>query len=182
PTNKTIYSASEIEGNSLTKEQKKKKELILREVYRQLKNLCKAQSNYIDALGFYRNEYAAYWKYIKANKKEVSFEDRFLVGLGRHVSNFGQSFIRPLIWLIIMHGILFLLLVIFNYKGFNFSFNHSWNSFREGFGEYWYLLNPVHRFTDDMAGGLKTIDFLMRLSSGFFIYHIIRASRKFAQL
>jgi hypothetical protein len=29
---------------------------------------------------------------------------------------------------------------------------------------------------------MLTLDFLMRLSSGFFIYHIIRASRKFAKV
>lgn len=158
---------------------------LLREVYRQLKHAMLRDGNHIDALGFYRNEMEAYRGYLKKNS-EVDWQEKLIVRLSRYASDHGQSLKRPLIGLFGIHLVLFFILVLFEYNGFRFDIeNHSWEAFLNQTGHFFMLLNPAHKFPTDAKNfndWMLGIDFIMRLSSGFFIYHIIRASRKFAKV
>ncbi len=195
---------SEMKLCSIHPEGSKEKFTSLREAYRQLKKAMLNDRNNFDALIFYRNEMEAHWAYIrhpKANGLHRSlalswfynlerglqdWQNKMLMWLGYHVSDHGQSLLRPLFWLFFFHFILFFILVLCGYNEFSYSWSDaSWVGFRYHVGHFFMLLNPAHsvpteakNFTDGMLG----IDFLMRLSSAFFIYHIIRASRKFAKL
>lgn len=152
----------------------------LREAYRQLKHASNRNSNHIDALSFYRNEMEAYREFMKGNH-EAKWEDKFILFISWIFSNHGQSFVRPIAWLLGMHVLLFSILLLTNYNHFEFPATPTWSATLDGIGEYFSLLNPAHR-SPNMKGIQLFIDFFMRLSSGFFIYHIIRASRKFAKV
>lgn len=187
PTSKEVTHYSD---TSTYKEQNKpedwktknlaEKALIKKEIYRQLKNSSKSESNNIDALDFYRNEMDSYWSYIKGNK-EIDFWDRVLIRIARISSNFGISYIRPLLCLLSLHLIVFLLILLFgDYNGCQIDiYNSSWEYFEKSFNSYWELIIPVRKFGDDLPAW---VDVLMRIYSGFFIYHIIRGTRKFAKL
>lgn len=149
----------------------------LREAYRQLKQSMLKDSNNIDALAFYRNEMDSYRAYAK-NNPEVKLEDKFILFTSWIFSDHGQSFAKPMLWLMGVHLALFLPLISADY---HFTLHHDWSVTPKLIGEYLALLNPAHSFKDS-TGWQGIIDFLMRLSSAFFIYHIIRASRKFAKL
>lgn len=162
-------------------EDKKKQNQSLREAYRQLKQAMLKDGNNIDALAFYRNEMNSYWEYAWCNP-QVNREDKFILFISLIFSNHGQSFVLPLIWLLGAHLVLFLIAIEVGYNGFYFTSNLAeWGATADFVGSYFHLLNPVHKLPDT-NGGMLIVDFFMRLSSGFFIYHIIRASRKFAKV
>jgi len=162
-----------------SKYDEKENAYVLREVYRQLKNAAKAQSSNIEALNFYRNEMVEYSRYTY-NNSDVNFWDRLIIRVNKCASDFGQSVIRPLVGLCTIHLLLFTILIAINGSD-RISFvdlhDHNWTYFWRGFGEFFYLLNPTHSFLDYQFG---LIDFLMRVSSGFFIYHFVKATRKYS--
>ena len=152
----------------------------LKETYKQLKQAMIRDGNYMDALAFYHNEMEEYRAFVKGNDL-VKGEDKFILFISWLFSNHGQSFVRPLAWLLGMHLLFFFIAIGLNYNDFYFTWPHEWASTWGLVGSYFYLLNPVHKLPD-VSGGMLILDFFMRLSSGFFIYHIIRASRKFAKV
>ncbi|MCG8578229.1 MAG: hypothetical protein MI810_25340 [Flavobacteriales bacterium] len=148
---------------------------IQREIYRQLKSISLKNYNNIDALAFYRNEMRVYWTYIRLKGGE-NWWDQLLIFLNRYVSNFGQSYALPLLWLLLFHWIFYSCVISWNYS-------MDWGAFKNGLGEYFYLLNPVHKSPDYINTGMgKFTEFFMRVFSGFFIYHFIKATRKFGKM
>lgn len=145
-----------------------------RDVYRQLKAASFANHNLPEALAFYRNEMHLYWKEIRINGG-ANWQDRVLVFLNRWVSDFGQSWGLPLMWLAIFHTLLYFCIIDFN-------FTLNWNAFKSGGGQFFELLNPVHKTPEYIKGFYIGIELLMRILDGFFIYHFIRATRKFAKI
>lgn len=143
-----------------------------RDTYRQLKAASIANHNQIEALDFYRNEMRLYWKEIRVNGG-VKLQDRILVFLNRFVSDFGQNWILPVFWLIIFHFIFIMCL-------FQWQFSLSLIDFENGLGQFFNLLNPIHKTPDYINTGLGYLtEFFMRVLSGFFIFHFVKATRKF---
>jgi hypothetical protein len=146
-----------------------------RDTYRQLKAASIASHNQIESLDFYRNEMRLYWKEIRVNGG-VKLYDRVLVFLNRWVSDFGQNWLLPLVWLLAFH-------FIFVMSLFNWQFSYNYDSFENGLGQYFYLLNPVHKTPEYINSGFGHItEFFMRVFAGFFIYHFVRATRKFGKI
>lgn len=143
-----------------------------RDTYRQLKAASIANHNQIEALDFYRNEMRLYWKEIRVNGG-VKLQDRILIFLNRFVSDFGQNWILPVFWLIIFHFIFIMCL-------YQWQFSLSLIDFENGLGQFFKLLNPVHKTPDYINTGLGYLtEFFMRVLSGFFIFHFVKATRKF---
>lgn len=146
-----------------------------KDIYRQLKKASLANKNNIDALQFHANEMQAYWKEVRITG-DISLADRILIFLDRWVSNFGQSWHMPLVWLIAVHFVLLMCL-------YNWQFSWAFDSFETGLGDFFYLLNPAHKSLDFISSGFgRLTEFLMRVSAGFFIFHFIKASRKFGRV
>lgn len=170
---------------SLRKKELLKKELLFdkeelmmlqyeRDTYRQLKAASIANHNDIEALDFYRNEMRLYWKEIRINGG-VKWHDRVLVFLNRWVSDFGQNWWLPLVWMFGLHTLIYFCII-------DFHFTASWTDFKNGGGQYFELLNPVHKTPGYIKGFYVGLELLMRILNGFFIYHFIRATRKFSKL
>lgn len=168
----------------IPKEQLATENRIKREVYRQLKQTSASQGNGIDALKFFRNEMESYRKYAGFAGQE-RWWNRLLLWISRWTANYGISYGLPLIWLFAFHFILFGIFITLNdFHGLRITTNlneMSWNAFSEASGYFFTLLLPTHKMPDDLSGGQMVVDFFMRLFSGYFIYHIIQASRRFVK-
>lgn len=145
-----------------------------RETYRQLKSAFSATNNHIESLDFYKNEMRLYWKEIRINGG-VSLWNRILIFLNRWSSNFGQSWALPLLWLLIFHSFFYFCII-------NFQFKCDSTSFELGFGQYFELLNPVHKTPDYVTGYSIGLEFILRVIDGFLIYHFVRATRKYGKI
>jgi hypothetical protein len=117
-----------------------------------------------------------YWKEIRMNGG-VKWYNRILVFLNRWVSDFGQNWTLPILFLIGFHFIF--LSCLFYWK---FSLIHG--KIEYGFlGEFVQLLNPVHKLPDYVNTDWgKVTDFFMRIFGGYFIYNFLKASRKFGKV
>ncbi|MEX2484170.1 MAG: hypothetical protein WED10_06415 [Brumimicrobium sp.] len=150
----------------------------LKEVYQQLKHKSFIDNNRLDGLKFYRNEMDAYFQKIKLDKTESRWS-RFLLRVDKLVSNFGQSYMRPLLILLIFH--LLISFVIWYLQSGSFLEIMS-SSFNEGIWDYVYRLNPIHRPLDDWSKTINGIDAVSRFINGFFIYHFIKAIRRYSKV
>lgn len=144
------------------------------ETYRQLKVSSINNHNQIDALLFYRNEMRLYWKLVRI-EGGIPLYDRFLIFLNRIVSDFGQNWVMPVIWL-------------FSLTFFNYYFKESpvlsWNinDWCNGFFEMLSYLNPFKLKIDGVSKVVIGMDFLFKAVAGYFIYHFIKASRRFGRI
>ncbi|WP_258098507.1 hypothetical protein [Marinoscillum pacificum] len=163
------------------------KYLELMEINRRFKQYFKMKDSPIDAAIFQRNELQAYLRYLLHKWNRLSFSQFFdltLLGTNRIFSNFGQSFILPLLWLLSIHFYLFYLLNQNYQLGYDLCFD--WDSgcsfSKEAFGYYLHLINPVHKLVDVNGESVIAVeDFIMRISSGYFIFYFLKATRKFSR-
>lgn len=152
----------------------------LRDTYRQLKWINKNQSNNLDSMNFYSNEMRIYWRIMRKKPWKGNIQDKILLWTSRCSSNFGQSIFLPVPWLVFGHMALFLCLMKTDALSVGFSNTMDWEAFRDGVGLYFKFLIPTHRFdVDDKFANAYALDFFIRVWSGYFIFHIIKASRKF---
>lgn len=168
----------------------------LQAIYRQLKTISINISNKVEARKFLKNEMRLYHRQIflqlKATpipKKFLLFislcADVFMLWVNKKFTDYGESILRPLVTLLFI-GFLFFYWYMHR-LGIQLAINTpiDWEVTRQAFGYYLNFLNPVHAYEIPDINGVKKIplygvtDFLFRLISGFLIYHIIRATRKF---
>jgi hypothetical protein len=163
----------------------------LRESYRQLKVNYQKSGNKIESLEFQKKEMEVHYEYLKLHSfKKPSWSNvgNFLiVGTNKWSSDFGQNIWKPLLLLFIFHLIFFNLIlsyhpelgITFNY--FNYIDKHASYTATKLFFQ---TLLPIHttelKIDQDhivSIGGF--LDFMMRISSGYFIYYFVSASRKY---
>lgn len=179
-----IYAEDEAYDKTIKEENWVSVNQAKKETYRQLKQLNKSQGNKIDALNFYRNEMNAYWESIRKSKT-VRWTDRTLIGINRLVSDFGQNWVRPLLLIFGVNLFFFSLMLLANYKNLHFACSieeMSSTAFSKSVGEFFYLINPAHKFTAEYGGLLTFLDFTNRIIIGFLIYHFIKATRRYATI
>lgn len=146
-----------------------------RETYKQLKAAANGNHNYIEALDFYRNEMRLYWKEIRI-VGGIRMINRVLIFMNRWSSDFGQNWILPIIGLIVFHLVFFSCIINWDYWSNSFTGSDEFREFAK-------LLNPTHETPKYINTGLGYItDLIMRVSVGYFVYHIIRATRKYGKI
>lgn len=180
-----IFSNQEEEEVSL-------KELYSRakETYRQLKISMQKHGNKVLALKFEELEMNSYLGVLK-NSNGKRWE-RFIVWSNKHSNAHGQNWWKPFI-LNLGFGLLFFLLIIYSMdEDYTFvnSRHDSFKEFRaqvyEHFGFYFRFLNPAHSLRFDLPNAMNSNwamfwDVLLRISSSYFIFQMIRAFRKYTR-
>lgn len=146
----------------------------LRELFRQLKNVCAKNMDKISQLQFEKMEMLFYsdqltWK--------SNFQDWFILKTNKISNNHGISWLRPLLWLV---GLTFIFYTIINYISGSFHCYHI--------GQYLYFLLPIHNINDVLCLNIADIkynnwiyfwDITQRIVSAYLIFQFLRAFRKF---
>jgi hypothetical protein len=151
----------------------------IREAYRQLKIISVEAHNKIDASRFLQQEVRMYYRFVHYLTWRVSLKDWWnyvadwlVLFTNKVFSNFGESWFRPLCWLLIFH-FLFVWSFLDQYgMEINIRGEANWDGVRL----FLKTLSPIHSF-DMKIGDIK--DFFMRISSSYFIFYIIKGTRKF---
>lgn len=149
-----------------------------REVYRQIKYALSKQGDAINEQKFHSLELRTYDNTLHGFG---SLGTKIILRLSFWLSDFGQSFARPLLGLFIGHWILTILLIKVNPSdNLLISFDYAnYEGFKLGFEYYFKLINPLRRNEIEINGYATLIDILMRVWSSYMIYNIIRATRRF---
>ncbi|WP_462247810.1 hypothetical protein [Ekhidna sp.] len=175
--------------------------LVHRDFYRELKRKCIANENTIDAAYFKSKEMIFHTRYIGELSKEYKrihgrikylkndlFSEWFILWTNKVFSGFGGNVWRPLLLGLIFHLLFFnLFLLDFSHFGikafYQGGFGVEMASSIKGVVKYLEMFNPLHSFDDKVKLGIGALfmDIVMRVSSGYFIFYILRASRKFAK-
>jgi hypothetical protein len=157
---------------------------IIKESYRQLKIVSIANSNKIDANFFQSGELDIYYEILwrKALVYRQHVGDFFILLISRVFGGYGLNIWRPILWWAFLHSALFAVIVRYARLPFQFAETSNtidWSTTKKAATLYFSLLSPVHEtnFWNHNIFGLS--DILIRIVAGFFIYYIIRASRKF---
>lgn len=163
------------EFNMMSREEKTKILKDEREIFRQLRYASNSQKNYIDEMEFQKVELLKYRQEMKISKS-IPIQDRILLFANTLASDFGLSWIKPLTWLLLLHLLLFALLYLYNINMENCQILNP-------IAEYLELLNPAHKTPNYIElNGERIIEFIMRLNSAFFIFHFVKATRKYGKI
>jgi len=163
----------------------------LRESYRQLKANYLKGGNKIEALEFQKHELRVHYQIVREEKfKKPFFRNmgNFLViGTNKWSSDFGQNIWKPLLLLFGFHLLFFNAFLFANSDlGIHADLHWDYELFLRGVRLYFQTLLPVHSTEIRFANGVVVPiagfwDFLIRVSSGYFIFYFISASRKYHQ-
>jgi hypothetical protein len=161
--------------------EEKYKFLELQNTFSQLRTNYEKQGNRIVVLEFRRLEMEMQKRINQCRKKDRKrwdkMQDWIIINfLGYAIDNFGQNLFRPLVLLLAVHGVLFGFFLWEENAHFDFSYYSATVNLYKGAKLYLYTLNPVHKMDYARFG---VANFLMRLFSALFIYHIIKVSRKY---
>lgn len=140
-----------------------------RETYRQIKYALSKQGDSINEQHFHVLEMLAYDNSLEYKN---ALWTKLIIKCSYYSSEFGQSFIRPLSWLIILHLLWFSIAnstQAIVCKGGNQMIN-----------QFFLLINPLHKIENGFFNDWTIIwDVLMRITSSYMLYNIIRATRRF---
>jgi hypothetical protein len=154
----------------------------IKEAYRQLKLSMNKHSDKVQETAFYAKEMNLYNQLLKwfAPWKNA-FWDKVILHFSRIFSNYGQSFLRPLFWLLAGHLLFFIVALALNgFWPLHISFaKPTSDGFKIAFERYFIYINPLRRLETSLSGYLILLDLLMRIWSSYMIYNIVRATRRF---
>lgn len=155
-----------------TKQQLKDK----REVYKQIKYALSKQGDLVNEQMFHAMEMDTYNRILENRPK--NFSTKFILCLSHISSNYGQSLLRPILFLLIVNGIFFSLLNFTNNLRFIPLSNITFENSIDIMSKFIWYLNPFHK-SDELSGIPLIIDVFIRIVSSYSIYNIIRATRRF---
>lgn len=151
-----------------------------REVFKQIKFALSKQGDYIHEQYLHGLEMNVYNKTLGWNVK--FFFTKAILYLSRFTSNYGQSMVRPLFFLLAVNGSLFLWLVLRDKINGVHIVAPSLSTV-DGVGNavaaFLRYLSPIRKNEDELKGWWLVIDYCMRIISSYSIYNLIRASRRF---
>jgi len=161
----------------------------LRESYRQLKANFLKNGNKIVSLEFQKHELRMHYKILSIRKFAGlrDFGDFLIVATNKWSSDFGQNIWRPLLFLFLLHLVLFNLLLFFTPElGVRIGTSLDPELISKGTRLFFQTILPIHgvdiRYGDAPPISIAGFwDFVIRISSGYFIYYFISASRKYHQ-
>lgn len=166
----------------------------LRESYRQLKALFVRAGNKIEALEFQKHELRIQLEVLRKGLEWNVAKIDNLNTLGNYLilythyksSNFSQNIWKPFSLLFIFHLIFFNIFLFANPDlGVTIDlFNPSYEAFEKSNELYFTTIFPTHAFELNELNGSKVSiagfwDFILRVSSSYFIFYFISASRKY---
>lgn len=155
----------------------------LKEVFRQLKFVYEKQGDGINASFFHALEMNTYNSLLKWSwPTHEPFWQKLILYLSSHLTDYGSSFMRPLVGILLANFVSLLVLIrCFGYESLEINFSAEFDQieFNRGVGEYFKLINPLHKMNEGLSGLGVFTDLISRILSSYFIYGLIRSSRRF---
>jgi len=155
----------------------------LRENFRQLKFTYEKQGDKIYEAFFYSLEMNEYNKVLKwTSPLYERFWQKLIIILSRALTNYGSSFLRPLIGILVSNWIILLVLIcIYDFYDLRVASpsDNEPAAFKVAVGEYFKLINPLHKMDESLRGWSIMWDILSRILSSYFLFGLIRSSRRF---
>ncbi|MEQ8361783.1 MAG: hypothetical protein RH948_02885 [Cyclobacteriaceae bacterium] len=160
------------------------------ESYRQLKWIYTSHGSKNEGLEFLKNEQRIYCKILNTNKYNSwnDFADYLILKTNQCFSEFGQNIWRPIFYGILIHSILYYCILGYNPTlGIKLGIPYDPQATKYGFSLFFDLLLPTHSsqvyaFNSNEEVRLNGIlNLLIRVSSSYFIFYFIMATRKFHQ-
>ncbi|MBK7148091.1 MAG: hypothetical protein IPH78_04525 [Bacteroidetes bacterium] len=166
----------------------------VREIYRQLKYAMNKQGDKPMAIYFQKWEMDNLRKEIELTQKN-NFNDRLILWSSQS-NDFGQSWIRPILFLLLFSFIFYIPIGFFGSPNIDFyrpdlSLSGIWFVLKEVFwsqiGLYPQLLNPAHSLRwmmqnfHELPGIIHFFDYLHRIVTAYFIFQIVSAFRKYVK-
>ncbi|MBS1634601.1 MAG: hypothetical protein JST26_01675 [Bacteroidetes bacterium] len=152
----------------------------MQETFRQLKHAMNNQGDKFNALNFRTYEHSAAYEMMKLDPS-ATCNDKLILFFGK-INNYGLSWSKPLLWWGVVNLIMSILLITVTHKA---GYCH-FSSFIYHNNIFVQLLNPVHNLDNVFSNSCFSIgnaaywlDYISRIVSGFFIFEIISAFRKF---
>jgi uncharacterized protein YjbI with pentapeptide repeats len=174
----SIFEDSLKTGRKITTEEA----VAIKEAYRQLKISMSNHSDKIQEHKFYSEELNFHNRTMSWTRPWTNqFWDKVILLFSKKFSDYGQSFIKPLFWLLMGHYILFLIALLLNgFDPVHISFSEPTSEgFEQAFEKFFIYINPLRRLETSLSGYLIVLDLIMRIWSSYMIYNLIRASRRF---
>jgi len=171
------YPIPQNEGIDALREKSKKDYHLIRENYRQLKYACSKQGDVVGEQHFHGLEMNAYSKSLKYSSKIL---DVLVLKFSYWTSNYGQSLWRPLlVGILIIEGFFFWLLFLSGGTKFDSIDFTKGDNYIQTIAEFIRIINPLHKNDPELTGLPFIVDTIIRILSSYFIYNIIRATRRF---
>lgn len=150
-----------------------------RETFRQLKLAFQKTGDYITEQESHQYEILAYNSSLKWSIKNIGI--KFIIILSHLTSDFGQSIIKPIFWLIIIHFFLTLILIgQLNLFEIDLTLlNPDYTSNKIILSKYFEYISPFRPQKEYSNINLVIVDIFMRIWTSYMIYNFIRASRRF---
>ncbi|HTB52667.1 MAG TPA: hypothetical protein VK718_07820 [Ferruginibacter sp.] len=146
--------------------------------YRQIKYALSTQGDYVNEKFFHSLEMNAYNESLEWSVDNLG--TKLILIFSRRTSNYGQSLMWPIVWLIAINLTCFIFLInVFRYDNYSIFSNTNLASSINATAEFLRLINPLHKNEPEFTGGKLIIDLFMRVCSSYMIYNIIRATRRF---
>ncbi|SHN45493.1 hypothetical protein [Chitinophaga sp. CF418] len=164
-----------------------------REMFRQLKYSYAKQGDTITEHKFHGFEMNAQMHYLRKKrwnqpgrnifkKWSMHRQTSLVLWVSRLTSNYGQSFLAPLITLALLGILSFSGMVYWGYiKELAPDFNLSWDRILITIAHFLYFINPIKRLDAQSINGGLIIDLGMRIITSYCIYNFIRATRRFVK-
>ncbi|MDX1808297.1 MAG: DUF3737 family protein [Sulfurospirillaceae bacterium] len=142
-----------------------------RETNRFFKNYYDSISDYITANTYYKQEME---EQLKASSTDNG--EKFVLWIGKTVSNFGQSWSRPLC-LMICFSIFFFMYMHWQIF-YSYGWHYLWQSKLTIWNEFWEFLNPFVRTIDPQYKGSYSIWIFHKILMAILMYHFIVAVKR----
>ncbi len=134
---------------------------VIREVYKQIKFAMSKQGNFIEEQYFHGLEMNEYNTSLSCKSH---FWTKIVLGLSFITSNYGQSFLRPILTLIIIN---IPLLILLEYQlGFRIiSINEiTWQDSFNAIANFLWFMNPIHKNDPELKGLPLILDIIIRIT------------------
>lgn len=150
------------------------------EFFRQLKHVYAAQGDIILEHDFHAREMVQYQALLKWNE---AFWTKLVIKLSDWTSGFGQSLIRPLLFIILVNGASFFVLIHLDSAFVHFKpvSSMTLNDFWLALADFMRFSNPLHKNEPEFRGLPFIVDTFMRIISSYGLYNVIRATRRFVK-
>lgn len=145
-----------------------------RDTFRQLKYVNDKQGNIIEANKFYSIEMKKYKEDLKEESCKTHCQDKIVFFINEKVSNFSQSWLRPLIWFFIVGLFFFLLSYIDKINSVTYT-NISLKNIGYNINEFFKFINPFKTVNNN---DFSVWWLLNKILSVYIIYQFIVSLRK----